>query len=54
MAPASHALGWHPDFAVAALFTPQELARAERLPTPPFGLFTLVHLPMSEAPAEAS
>jgi phosphatidylethanolamine/phosphatidyl-N-methylethanolamine N-methyltransferase len=46
MAPASHALGWHPDFAVEALFTPTERARAEILPTPPFGIFTLVHLPM--------
>ena len=51
MAPASHALGWHPDFAVEALFTPQELARAEILPTRPFGIFTLVHLPMAEATA---
>jgi phosphatidylethanolamine/phosphatidyl-N-methylethanolamine N-methyltransferase len=49
MAPASHALGWHPDFAAEALFTPQELARAEILPTPPFGIFTLVHLPIAEA-----
>jgi phosphatidylethanolamine/phosphatidyl-N-methylethanolamine N-methyltransferase len=47
MAPASHALGWHPDFAAEALFTPAELARAEILPTPPIGIFTLVHLPMA-------
>jgi phosphatidylethanolamine/phosphatidyl-N-methylethanolamine N-methyltransferase len=53
MAPASHALGWHPDFAAEALLTPQELARAEILPTPPFGIFTLVHLPLAEA-ADAS
>ncbi len=49
MAPASHALGWHPDFAVEALFERGELARAEILPSPPFGIFTLVHLPMAEA-----
>jgi phosphatidylethanolamine/phosphatidyl-N-methylethanolamine N-methyltransferase len=49
MAPASHALGWHPDFAAEALFTPDERARAEAVPTRPFGIFTLVHLPMAEA-----
>lgn len=48
MAPASHALGWHPDFAVEALIDPSEAARAEFLPTRPFGIFTLVHLPMAE------
>jgi phosphatidylethanolamine/phosphatidyl-N-methylethanolamine N-methyltransferase len=51
MAPASHALGWHPDFAVEALLTPQEMARAEIVPTSPFGIFTLVHLPLAEASA---
>ena len=48
MAPASHALGWHPDFAAEALFTPTESARAEILPTPPFSIFTLVHLPIED------
>jgi phosphatidylethanolamine/phosphatidyl-N-methylethanolamine N-methyltransferase len=46
MAPASHALGWHPDFAEEALFSPDERKRAEIVPTAPFGIFTLVHLPM--------
>ena len=27
LAPASRALGWHPDFAVEALFAPEDLAR---------------------------
>jgi phosphatidylethanolamine/phosphatidyl-N-methylethanolamine N-methyltransferase len=41
LAPASRALGWHPDFAVDALFSPEERARAQFTPVPPFGLFTL-------------
>ena len=41
LAPASRALGWHPDFAVDALFSPEERARARFTPVPPFGLFTL-------------
>jgi phosphatidylethanolamine/phosphatidyl-N-methylethanolamine N-methyltransferase len=45
-APASHALGWHPDFAMEALLTPQEMKRAKAVPVGPFGLFTLVHLPV--------
>jgi len=45
IAPASRALGWHPDFKFAALFTPDELRMSERQPMPPFGLFTLVRLP---------
>lgn len=44
LAPASRALGWHPDFAPAALFEPEDHARAEISPVPPFGLFTLAHL----------
>jgi phosphatidylethanolamine/phosphatidyl-N-methylethanolamine N-methyltransferase len=46
MAPASRALGWHPDFAMEALFGPVDCARAEAeaLPVPPFGIFTLVRL----------
>jgi phosphatidylethanolamine/phosphatidyl-N-methylethanolamine N-methyltransferase len=48
-APASHALGWHPDFAMEALLSPQEMAQAKALPVAPFGLFTLVHLPVAEA-----
>ncbi len=45
MAPASHALGWHPDFKTEALLSPEDLAQATVTPVPPFGIFTLVHLP---------
>ena len=45
MAPASRALGWHPDFAMQALFLPDDLARISANPVPPFGIFTLVRLP---------
>lgn len=44
MAPASRALGWHPDFAMRAIFGDEDLARIEVQPVPPFGLFTLVRL----------
>ena len=44
MAPASRALGWHPDFAVRALFEPEEIAGIETEAVPPFGIFTLVRL----------
>ncbi len=46
MAPASRALGWHPDFAMAALLGPEDRARAAVSSVPPFGLFTLAHLPL--------
>ncbi len=45
MAPASRALGWHPDFAMQGLFLPDDLARISANPVPPFGIFTLVQLP---------
>lgn len=45
LAPASHALGWHPDFAFDALLPTEDRARATVRPVPPFGLFTLVQLP---------
>jgi phosphatidylethanolamine/phosphatidyl-N-methylethanolamine N-methyltransferase len=45
MAPASRALGWHPDFAMQGLFTPEDLTRMRADPVPPFGIFTLVRLP---------
>ena len=45
MAPASHALGWHPDFALEALFSPADLPAVRLQPVLPFGLFTLAHLP---------
>lgn len=42
LAPASRALGWHPDFAMDAIFSADDLARIEAEPVPPFGIFTLV------------
>jgi phosphatidylethanolamine/phosphatidyl-N-methylethanolamine N-methyltransferase len=45
MAPASRRLGWHPDFAMKALFESEEIAGIESRPVPPFGIFTLVRLP---------
>ena len=44
LAPASRALGWHPDFAFGALFGLDDQRDARLIPMPPFGLFTLVHL----------
>jgi len=44
MAPASRRLGWHPDFAMKALFEADEIPGIETLPVPPFGIFTLVRL----------
>jgi len=44
MAPASRALGWHPDFAMEAIFSPDDLAGIEAEPVKPLGLFTLVRL----------
>jgi phosphatidylethanolamine/phosphatidyl-N-methylethanolamine N-methyltransferase len=45
MAPLSHALGWHPDFARTDLFEATDLRVARFEPMPPFSIFTLVHLP---------
>lgn len=44
MAPFSRALGWHPDFAMEAVLSGPERARATLAPCPPLGLFTLVRL----------
>ncbi len=44
MAPASRALGWHPDFAMDGIFSTDDLARIETEAVPPFGIFTLVRL----------
>ena len=44
MAPASRALGWHPDFAVDALFAPEDLKHITTTPVPPAGIFKLVRL----------
>ena len=49
MAPASRALGWHPDFARAALVGQTAATVTGWLPMPPAGLFTLLHLPRDEA-----
>lgn len=45
MAPASRALGWHPDFAMGALLEAEDMARVQTRPVPPLGIFTLVTLP---------
>jgi phosphatidylethanolamine/phosphatidyl-N-methylethanolamine N-methyltransferase len=44
MAPASRALGWHPDFAMDGIFSADDLARIETESVPPLGIFTLVRL----------
>jgi phosphatidylethanolamine/phosphatidyl-N-methylethanolamine N-methyltransferase len=44
MAPMSRRLGWHPDFAMEALFD-AEPEGIEISPMPPFGIFTLMRLP---------
>jgi phosphatidylethanolamine/phosphatidyl-N-methylethanolamine N-methyltransferase len=44
LAPASRALGWHPDFRFEALLDANDLVRARRQPMTPLGLFTLVEL----------
>ena len=40
----SCALGWHPDFAMDAIFSAEDLLRIEAESVPPFGVFTLVRL----------
>jgi phosphatidylethanolamine/phosphatidyl-N-methylethanolamine N-methyltransferase len=44
LAPASRALGWHPDFAMEAMFSPDEAAGCTSVPVPPFGFFKLVRV----------
>jgi phosphatidylethanolamine/phosphatidyl-N-methylethanolamine N-methyltransferase len=44
LAPASRALGWHPDFTLEAMFVPGEIARCICVPAPPLGFFTLVRV----------
>jgi len=46
LAPASRALGWHPDYSMDTLLSPAERGAAHASPVPPFGLFTLVCLPV--------
>jgi phosphatidylethanolamine/phosphatidyl-N-methylethanolamine N-methyltransferase len=45
MAPASRALGWHPDFAIEDLMAPEDREGATFSPSPPFRIFTVVRLP---------
>ncbi|MBV9655803.1 MAG: class I SAM-dependent methyltransferase [Acetobacteraceae bacterium] len=45
LAPASHKLGWHPDFATGALFAPDDRPHVRTSPVPPLGIFTLAQLP---------
>lgn len=45
LAPAASGLGWRPDFAVEDLLAPADIARARLEPMPPYGIFTLLHLP---------
>ena len=45
MAPASRALGWHPDFAMEAMFDADDMGTITVETVPPFGIFTLVRLP---------
>ncbi len=44
MAPASRALGWHPDFTMDGIFAAEDLTRIEVEFVPPLGIFTLVRL----------
>jgi phosphatidylethanolamine/phosphatidyl-N-methylethanolamine N-methyltransferase len=44
MAPASRALGWHPDFAMEALLSPEDMLGVDVRGVPPLGIFTLVRL----------
>ena len=44
MAPASRALGWHPDFKMASLLTQEARDGAVIQAVPPVGLFTLAQL----------
>ena len=41
MAPASRRLGWHPDFAMDAIFSADDLVQIETEAVRPFGIFTL-------------
>ena len=50
MAPASRALGWHPDFAIDRLIAPDEAIGLTARPMRPFGLFRLVSM-VNAAPA---
>ncbi len=51
LGPLARTLGWHPDFAIASLLGPDDLAVARCWPVSPGGLFTLVSLPNRPRPA---
>ncbi|HTI80027.1 MAG TPA: class I SAM-dependent methyltransferase [Acetobacteraceae bacterium] len=44
LAPASRALGWHPDFSLEAMCSAEEITSCSCTPAPPFGFFTLVRV----------
>ena len=44
LAPAAHALGWHPDFRADMLFEPDDLADVRAASVPPLGIFQLLRL----------
>jgi phosphatidylethanolamine/phosphatidyl-N-methylethanolamine N-methyltransferase len=44
LAPASRAIGWHPDFRADMLFEPDDLARLKVRSVPPLGIFKLLRL----------
>jgi len=46
LAPASHALGWHPDFPMEAIFSSDDLENSDVELVPPFGIFSLVRMPI--------
>jgi phosphatidylethanolamine/phosphatidyl-N-methylethanolamine N-methyltransferase len=43
-APLADTLGWHPDFPIETVLGCDRLDLAERTPSPPFGMFTRLHL----------
>jgi phosphatidylethanolamine/phosphatidyl-N-methylethanolamine N-methyltransferase len=44
LAPAAHAIGWHPDFRADMLFEPEDLAHVRATSVPPLGIFQLLRL----------
>jgi phosphatidylethanolamine/phosphatidyl-N-methylethanolamine N-methyltransferase len=44
LAPASRAIGWHPDFTLDVMFSAEEIESCSCVPAPPFGLFSLVRI----------
>ena len=50
-APLVDTLGWHSDFPIETALSCDDLALDRRLPSPPFGMFTRLHLRRPAAPA---